>query len=123
MVENHIIWLGYVPDDLLPKLYSEATAFIFPSLYEGFGLPVIEAMACGCPTLCSNFASLPEIAGDAAHFFNPLDIKDIADSIRKVCEDSQYQKKLSKAGLLRAKNFSWDTSSSKHMNLIETILN
>ena len=122
-IENRIVWLGYVPDDLLPNLYSEATAFIFPSLYEGFGLPLVEAMACGCPTLCSNIASLPEIGGKAAHFFDPLEISDMAESIRKVCEDSKYRQKLVQCGPKHAKKFNWDSSFKKHMDLFETALN
>jgi len=122
-IENRVIWLGYVPDDLLPNLYSEATAFIFPSLYEGFGLPLVEAMACGCPTLSSNMASLPEIGGKAAHFFDPMEIGDMAEAIKKVCEDSAYQQKLAQGGPKHAKKFNWESSFKKHMDLFETILN
>ena len=135
-IENRVIWLGYVPDDLLPNLYSEAAAFIFPSLYEGFGLPLVEAMACGCPTLSSNMASLPEIGGKAAHFFDPkeiggkgahffapTEIGDMAEAIKKVCEDSEYQQTLAQRGTKQAKNFSWESSTKKHMELFETILN
>ena len=122
-IENRIVWLDYVPDKLLPNLYSEATAFIFPSLYEGFGLPIIEAMACGCPTLSSNMASLPEIGGKAAHFFDPTGISDIAESIRKVCEDSKYRQTLAQRGSKHATKFNWETSFKKHMDLFETVLN
>ena len=122
-IENRVVWLGYVPDNLLPNLYSEAMAFIFPSLYEGFGLPIIESMACGCPTISSNFASLTEIGGGAASYFNPLDVENIAESIQKVCEDSDYQKKLSESGLKHAQNFNWDSSFNKHMDLFEKVLN
>ena len=122
-IENRIIWLGYVPDNLLPNLYSEATAFIFPSLYEGFGLPIIEAMACGCPTISSNRASLPEIGGDAAHFFDPMEICDMAESIQKVCEDTEYRHTLARRGPEHANNFKWEASFKKHMALFKTILN
>ena len=122
-IENRIAWLDYVPDDLLPNLYSEATAFIFPSLYEGFGLPIIEAMACGCPAISSNKASLPEIGGKAAHFFDPMEISDIAESIRKVCEDSKYRQTLAQLGSKHAKKFNWESSFKKHMDLFETVLN
>ena len=122
-IQNRIFWLGYVPDDLLPNLYSEAIAFIFPSLYEGFGLPIIEAMACGCPTLSSNRASLPEIGGKAVHFFDPKEIEDMAESIQKVCEDSEYRKTLSRLGINRAKSFNWDSCFKKHIDLFETVLN
>ena len=122
-IGNRIIWLGYVPDDLLPNLYSEAIAFIFPSLYEGFGLPIIEAMACGCPAIISNRASLPEIGGDAAHFFDPMEISDIAESIQRVCEDTEYRQKLVQRGPKHANKFTWESSFTKHMDLFETILN
>jgi len=122
-IENRVAWLGYVPDDLLPNLYSEAVAFIFPSLYEGFGLPIIEAMACGCPTLSSNRCSLPEIGGEAVHYFNPTDVSEIAESIKKVCDDSEFRLTLRQGGPDHAKNFNWDFSFKSHMNLFETILN
>jgi len=122
-IENRIVWLGYVPDDLLPNLYSEATAFIFPSLYEGFGLPIIEAMACGCPVISSNRASLPEIGGEAALFFDPLEISDMAESIMKVCEDTEYRQTLARSGQEHANKFNWESSVKKHMDLFEVILN
>ena len=96
--------------------------FIFPSLYEGFGLPILEAMACGCPTLCSNLASLPEIGGKAAHFFDPTEIGDMAEAIKKVCEDSEYQQTLAQRGKKHAKKFNWESSFKKHMDLFETVL-
>ena len=122
-IENRVTWLGYVPDDLLPNLYSEAAAFIFPSLYEGFGLPILEAMACGCPTLSSNMASLPEIGGKAVHFFDPKEIGDMEEAIKKVCEDSVYRQKLAQGGPKHAKKFSWESTTKKHMDLFETVLN
>ena len=97
--------------------------FIFPSLYEGFGLPIIEAMACGCPTLSSNRCSLPEIGGEAVHYFNPTDINEIAESIRKVSEDSEFRLKLKECGPDNAKKFNWDSSFKSHMDLFEAILN
>ena len=108
---------------MLPNLYSEANAFIFPSLYEGFGLPLVEAMACGCPTISSNMASLPEIGGKAAHFFDPMEISDMAEAIKKVCEDSVYRQKLAQGGPKHAKKFNWESSFKKHMDLFETVLN
>ena len=122
-ITKKIHWLGYVNDELLPHFYSEALAFIFPSLYEGFGLPIIESMACGCPTLSSDRASLLEIGGNAAHFFNPLDIEDISSSIKKIGEDKEYRSNLHHLGLKRAKLFSWDFSYQKHINLFNEILN
>ena len=80
-------------------------------------------MACGCPTLSSNLCSLPEIGGDAAHVFNPTDISEMAESIRKVCEDSEFRHTLGKRGPDHAKNFNWESSFKSHMDLFETILN
>jgi alpha-1,3-rhamnosyl/mannosyltransferase len=122
-IENRIIWLGYVPDNLLPNLYSEATAFIFPSLYEGFGLPIIEAMACGCPVISSNRSSLPEIGGETALFFDPMEISDMAESIRKVSEDTEFRQTLARHGPEHANKFHWESSVNKHMDLFEAILN
>jgi len=122
-IETRIVWLGYVPDDLLPNLYSEAIALIFPSLYEGFGLPIIEAMACGCPTLSSNRCSLPEIGGEAVHYFNPNDVSELVESIKKVCEDSEFRHTLEKRGPEHAKKFNWNSSFKSHIDLFETILN
>ena len=79
-------------------------------------------MACGCPTISSNRASLPEIGGEAAHFFDPTEIGDMAEAIKKVCEDSEYLQKLSQGGLKHAKRFNWESSFKKHMDLFETIL-
>ena len=80
-------------------------------------------MACGCPTLSSNHCSLPEIGGDACHFFSPTDINEMAESIRKVCEDSEFRNTLGKLGPEHAKNFSWDSSFKSHMTLFEAVLN
>jgi glycosyltransferase involved in cell wall biosynthesis len=121
-IENRIIWLGYVPDKFLPNLYSEATAFIFPSLYEGFGLPIIEAMACGCPTISSNRASLKEIGGEAAHYFDPMEISEMAESIQKVFEETEYRQTLAQRGPEHALKFTWESSFTKHMDLFETVL-
>jgi glycosyltransferase involved in cell wall biosynthesis len=96
-----------VRNDELVALYNRAEALVFPSLYEGFGLPVLEAMACGCPVLCSNVTSLPEVAGDAALFIEPKDEDDIARAMRRVVEDQNLRKSLSERGLQRAALFDW----------------
>ena len=80
-------------------------------------------MACGCPTLSSNRASLPEIGGKAAHFFDPMEISDMAEAIKKVCEDSVYRQKLAQGGPKHAKKYNWESSFKKHMDLFETVLN
>ncbi len=80
-LESSVHLTGYLPHADLPALYAGARAFVFPTLYEGFGLPLLEAMACGTPVACSSVASLPEVAGDAAAFFDPLDVDDIAATL------------------------------------------
>jgi glycosyltransferase involved in cell wall biosynthesis len=110
--------LGYVPDQDLPALYSGATAFVIPSLYEGFGLPALEALACGAPVIASNVSAFPEVLDDAALFVNPLDVNAIAEALNTIAEDSSLANDLRGRGLKRAALFSWDDSAQK----IETIL-
>jgi glycosyltransferase involved in cell wall biosynthesis len=96
-----------VRNDELVALYNRAEALVFPSLYEGFGLPVLEAMACGCPVLCSNVTSLPEVAGDAALFIEPKNDDAIASAMRRVVDDQNLRQSLSERGLQRAALFDW----------------
>lgn len=104
----HVVrWLGYVPGRNLPALYRNAAALLFPSLFEGFGMPVLEAMACACPVVCSNTTSLPEIAGNAAVLVDPLDDDAVACALRAVTVDRERRETLVAAGLARAGMFSW----------------
>lgn len=107
-VENRIVFTGRVSEADLPGLYRGAIALVFPSLYEGFGLPAIEAMACGTPVLTSNTTSLPEVSGDAALLVDPLSIKEIAEGIERLCIDKALREDLRERGLRRAAIFSWD---------------
>jgi len=114
------VWLGRVPETDLPALYAAATAFVFPSLYEGFGLPVLEAMACGTPVICSNTSSLPEVAGDpsagsgpsAARLVDPLDTAALADAIGRVLADDDLRAGLRRRGLAQAARFSWEQTAA-----------
>jgi glycosyltransferase involved in cell wall biosynthesis len=99
--------LGYVPDEHMPMIYSGATAFAFPSLYEGFGLPPLEAMACGVPVVVSNSSSLPEVVGDAGIYVEPLDADAISESMRQLFEDRPLAEDLSRRGIIRAADFTW----------------
>jgi glycosyltransferase involved in cell wall biosynthesis len=102
---------GRISRDELVRLYQGAAALVFPSLYEGFGMPVLEAMACGCPVVCSNVTSLPEVAGDAARLFDPRDTDDIATAIDDVLADPEP---LIARGLERAQAFTWDACARAH---------
>jgi glycosyltransferase involved in cell wall biosynthesis len=99
---------GYIPDDDLPALLSGATAFVFPSLYEGFGIPVLEAGACGVPVITSNTSSLPEVAGDAALLVDPLDVDAIADAMYRLVTDADLRAELTRRGQENIKRFSWE---------------
>jgi glycosyltransferase involved in cell wall biosynthesis len=115
---GRIAYIGRVPDDDLAALYSGATALVIPSLYEGFGLPALEALACGAPVIASNASAFPEVLGEAARFVNPLDVNEIAEAMQTIAEDSSLANELRARGLQRAAQFSWDDSARK----IETIL-
>lgn len=109
-IAAHVRSLGFVPDEEMPGMYAACQALIFPSLGEGFGLPVIEAMACGTPVLSSNASSLPEVAGDAALFFDPQDPADIARAMRCSLQP-ELQKELKIMGLERARLFTWERTA------------
>jgi glycosyltransferase involved in cell wall biosynthesis len=118
-----VLFLNYVPADDLPALYAGAEAFVFPSLYEGFGLPPLEAMACGCPVLVSNIASLSEVCGDAAYYVDPYDANHIAEAIYRVATSRELKENLAFKGTERAKLFSWEKSAREHTKVFEKVLN
>jgi len=107
-LKDRIHLLGYVPQEDLPMIYSAASVFCFPSLYEGFGLPVLESMACGTPVVCSNTSSLPEVAGDAAVLIDPSDPAQLPRAIGEVLRDGELSARLSAAGRRRAAGFTWE---------------
>jgi len=106
----------------LAKLYSQASAFVYPSLYEGFGIPILEAMSFGCPVVCSHTSSFPEVAGNAAEFFDPYDIESIANALEKVLFDSDLTKKLVELGKARVKNFSWEKCAEQTHSIYASLL-
>ena len=112
-LHKHVRFLGYLPDHTLAILYRLATVFVFPSLYEGFGLPPLEAMASGTPVVTSNVSSLPEVAGDAAVLVDPYDVDSIVDGLRRVVGDRALAADLRRRGLERAREFSWERSVEK----------
>ena len=120
--KDDIFWLNYVDSEDLSALYQSAVCFILPSLYEGFGIPVVEAMSNGCPVVVSRTSSLPEIAGDAGIFINPESIEDIAKGMKKALQLSQVdRKKLINQGLKQAKRFNWEECAKKTIACFEKI--
>ena len=115
---SHVKHLGYVTDGQLRALYSHAGVFVYPSLYEGFGLPPLEAMACDCPVVVSRAASLPEVCGDAAVYCDPHDPGDIARGIESVMQDDSLRRNLKARGAARAREFTWDRSARTLMNVL-----
>jgi glycosyltransferase involved in cell wall biosynthesis len=118
----HVLLSGYVADEHLPALYSAADLFAFPSLYEGFGLPPLEAMACGTPVVCSNAGSLPEVLGDAALMVDPQDVEGLASAMWNVLNDRELAQELRQRGLDRARRFSWEKAAQETMAVYERVL-
>ena len=110
-VSTDIHFTGYVADEDLNALYSGATCFVYPSYFEGFGLPVLEAMKCGTPVIAGNRTSIPEVAGEAALLFDPFDVNSLVEALRRILNDSEYRDTLSAKGLHRANEFSWQTTA------------
>lgn len=121
--KENIHYLGFISDIELVKVYNLATCFVFPSFYEGFGLPVLEAMACGTPVICSDSSSLPEVGGDTVVYCDPYDIEDIKNKIELVLSNQNLQNEMIKKGLERAKLFSWEKSANEHMKVFKEVLN
>lgn len=106
-IGDNVKFIGYVDDDDLPYLYNSAEVFVYPSFYEGFGLPVLEAMACGCPVITSNTSSLPEVGGDAALYIDPNKIETISKALESILDSEEKKKQMIKEGFEQAKKFSW----------------
>lgn len=117
-ISDRVNFIGFISESDLPSLYRGSLGLVFPSLYEGFGLPVVEAMACGVPVLTSTISSLPEVAGNAAILVDPVSVDAITDGITKLVNDSELREHLVQKGLLRAKRFSWQNV----VNEIEIVL-
>jgi len=115
---NRIKFLGRVSDDELISYYQNAVCFIFPSLYEGFGIPVIEAQACGCPVISSNCSSLQEVLDESAIMCNPTDIEGFANAMKSIYEDDTLRNTIISKGFENAKRFSWEKSARKIERLI-----
>jgi glycosyltransferase involved in cell wall biosynthesis len=122
-LHKYVRFLGYLPEETLAVMYRLAGVFVFPSLYEGFGLPPLEAMARGTPVVTSNVSSLPEVAGDAAVLVDPYDPDAIADGIQRVLTDEKLRRDLRMKGLARAKQFSWEASVRRVREIYSQVAN
>ncbi|MEX0677390.1 MAG: glycosyltransferase family 1 protein [Pirellulales bacterium] len=114
-----VVTAGYVADEHLPAVYGGAELFVFPSLYEGFGLPVLEAMACGVPVLTSNVTSLPEVAGDAALYVDPYRFESIAEGLQTLLSDRGLHDELARRGIARASAYTWDRTAAVTWNVLQ----
>ncbi len=121
-LENEVIFPGFVPDEDLPSLYSAADLFVFPSLYEGFGLPVLEAMACGTPVVTSNSSSLPEVTGEATVLVDPNDVQALIRAMSAVLDNKELRGELHAKGLRQAAKFSWETAAYETLALYDKVL-
>jgi len=119
---NQIIQLGFLSQEQLPQLYNSVDCLLFPSWYEGFGLPPVEAMACGTPVVTSNVASLPEAAGDSAVTSAPDDVEGLADGVVRLLEDSDFRNSRISKGFLHAKQFNWKQNASRTMDVYREII-
>ena len=121
LVESkRVVFKNYLSDDQLQKLYNEARIFVYPSLYEGFGLPVLEAMSCGLPVITSNVSSLPEVAGSAAFYVNPRSEKDISEAMNELLKDEKLMHEMSKKSTDQAKKFSWERCAKETLAVYES---
>jgi glycosyltransferase involved in cell wall biosynthesis len=120
-LSDRVVLPGYVPDADLPALLSGALAFIYPSLYEGFGLPLLEAMACGTPVICSNASSLPEVAGDAALLVDPTDTEALADALARLVADEGLRRELVERGFRQMRRFSWRRCAEETLRVLEGV--
>lgn len=120
-LENKFVFTGFVNDDDLPLLMNAADLLVFPSLYEGFGIPPLEAMACGTPVTASNTSSIPEVVADAALLFDPYNVEEMSAAMYKVLTDEQLQGKLRQKGFERVRQFSWEKAARETLAVYEEV--
>ncbi len=118
-IKKRIYITGHVSDHDLKAIYNGAQALVYPSLYEGFGLPIVEAMTCGCPVICSNTAGMPEVAGDAAILINPVKKDELAHAIETIVHDTELKNSLVKKGFQQAAGFTWDSTARKTLDVFK----
>src|SRR5579871_1034380 len=122
-LQEHVCFLGHIPDQHLIALYQMATCFVFPSLYEGFGLPIVEAMTAGCPVITTNSSSLPEVAGDAALLVDPLDAGEMTHAMQRVLQDTALQQRMIADGRVQAARFSWEETARIYREVYLSVAN
>lgn len=118
-VGSHIVFAGYIPREHLPGVYAAASALLYPSLYEGFGLPPLEAMGCGTPVLVSNTSAMPEVVGDGGVLVDPRDVQQIAEGIVRMTQDEVLRQEIAERGLERAKRFRWEEAARRTLGVLE----
>ena len=121
-IEGRVRFLGYVPQVAMHGLYSLARVFVMPSWYEGFGMPVLEAMACGTPVIASCVSSLPEVVGDGALLVSPDDTAGLEQALRSLLTDSRLWSEMKEKGLNRVREFNWNKSAVKHLDVYRQVL-
>ena len=122
-LENNVIFTGYLKDSLLPIFYNAADVFVYPSYYEGFGLPPLEAMCCKTPVITSNLTSIPEVTNNAALLINPSNEDELSDALIKILKDNYLRTELSEKGYLKSLEFSWKKTCKLTYNAYLSILN
>ncbi|MGL5378688.1 glycosyltransferase family 4 protein [Clostridium sp.] len=122
-MEDLVFFTGYLNDDILPILYNGAEAFVYPSLYEGFGLPPLEAMSCKTPVITSNLTSIPEVTGDNAILIDPFNNDELCESIVSLLNNQEYKDKLSNRGYEKSLEFSWNKTAEKTLNAYKNVIN
>lgn len=122
-ISDKVVFTGYVPYEDLPYFYNASTLFIYPSLYEGFGLPPLEAMSCGTPVITSNVSSIPEVVGDGALLINPFDTDDLKGAMEKMLTDDSLRNETAEKGYQRSKDFSWDKTCLNTLKVYEEAYN
>lgn len=121
-LQDHIVFTGYISDEEKTALYKYASLFVYPALYEGFGMPILEALTCGTPVVCSNTSSMPEVGGMAAYYINPFDTVDMADGIYKMLTDQKLRDSKMQFAKTQSEKFSWDKSAADLMQIYHSFL-
>jgi glycosyltransferase involved in cell wall biosynthesis len=120
-LEERVRTLGYVPREAMPSLFARSLMFVYPSLYEGFGMPVVEAMACGAPVITSNVSSMPEAAGDAGLLIDPLSVDDLAGAMERLVDDEELRRRMIERGFAQARRFSWQKAAKETLQVYESL--